>query len=168
MWQVGTYKEALWRTGDGGNICTAQELRQKLLQLERGIVLLDGYSGAGKTTLLAQLQQETARGCVRMNCEQVRDMLLARVKASETFSLNEGGETVVILEDMDFLRGEATLEEIGRAALRAEEDGAVVIITGYQLRGRIPVLTRICQRAAWTEYYTAIPTEETEKRKQEE
>ena len=167
MWQVGTYKEALWR-GEGGNICTAQELRQKLLQLERGIVLLDGYSGAGKTTLLAQLQQETARGCVRMNCEQVRDMLLARVKASETFSLNEGGETVVILEDMDFLRGEATLEEIGRAALRAEEDGAVVIITGYQLRGRIPVLTRICQRAAWTEYYTAIPTEETEKRKQEE
>ena len=167
MWQVGPYKEALWR-GEGGNICTAQELRQKLLQLERGIVLLDGYSGAGKTTLLAQLQQETARGCVRMNCEQVRDMLLARVKASETFSLNEGGETVVILEDMDFLRGEATLEEIGRAALRAEEDGAVVIITGYQLRGRIPVLTRICQRAAWTEYYTAIPTEETEKRKQEE
>lgn len=167
MWQVGTYKEALWR-GEGGNICTAQELRQKLLQLERGIVLLDGYSGAGKTTLLAQLQQETARGCVRMNCEQVRDMLLARVKASETFSLNEGGETVVILEDMDFPRGEATLEEIGRAALRAEEDGAVVIITGYQLRERIPVLTRICQRAAWTEYYTAIPTEETEKRKQEE
>ena len=167
MWQVGTYKSALWRD-DGGNICTAQELRQKLLQLERGIVLLDGYSGAGKTTLLAQLQQETARGCVRMNCEQVRDMLLARVKASETFSLNEGGETVVILEDMDFLRGEATLEEIGRAALRAEEDGAVVIITGYQLRERIPVLTRICQRAAWTEYYTAIPTEETEKRKQEE
>ena len=167
MWQVGTYKEALWR-GEGGNICTAQELRQKLLQLERGIVRLDGYSGAGKTTLLAQLQQETARGCVRMNCEQVRDMLLARVKASETFSLNEGGETVVILEDMDFLRGEATLEEIGRAVLRAEKDGAVVIITGYQLRGRIPVLTRICQRAAWTEYYTAIPTEETEKRKQEE
>ena len=167
MWQVGTYKEALWRD-NGGNICTAQELRQKLLQLERGIVLLDGYSGAGKTTLLAQLQQETARGCVRMNCEQVRDMLLARVKASETFSLNEGGEAVVILEDMDFLRGEATLEEIGRAVLRAEEDGAVVIITGYQLRGRIPVLTRICQRAAWTEYYTAIPTEETEKREQEE
>ena len=167
MWQVGTYKEALWRS-EGGNICTAQELRQKLLQLERGIVLLDGYSGAGKTTLLAQLQQETARGCVRMNCEQVRDMLLARVKASETFSLNEVGETVVILEDMDFLRGEATLEEIGRAALHAEENGAVVIITGYQLRGRIPVLTRRCQWAAWTEYYTAIPTEETEKREQEE
>ena len=39
MWQVGTYKAALWRD-DGGNICTAQELRQKLLQLERGIVLL--------------------------------------------------------------------------------------------------------------------------------
>ena len=75
MWQMGTYKEAFWR-GDGDDSCTAQELGQKLLQLERGIVLLDGYSGAGKTTLLAQLQQETARGCVRMNCEQVRELLL--------------------------------------------------------------------------------------------
>ena len=116
---------------------------------ERGCVLLDGPSGCGKTTFLRRLESESQRKVYLFSYRDVVDEILRTEAACERYLLEQSCVNCVIcIENVDYLRGKEATQKYLAEMVRVTAEKHLVILTGYCLRTRTPMLLEICQPEA--------------------
>lgn len=108
-------------------------------------LLLDAPSGFGKTSIVREFEQKSEK-VRRISCELLITELCEKLRGMEDeeseWSLKElwDGLDCIIIEDVDIVLAgkEATQKETAAILTEAIEDGTSVIVTGINIKGRIP------------------------------
>ncbi len=122
---------------------TADELCKHMLETQSRIIILDGKSGCGKTSAIRKLKKESGRTVNYVNHLFVTNYICRHI-TDEPVSQEEFDKKIncdfFCVEDIDFLAGLVSLQEFVGELLKEISGKRKVIITGINIRKRVPEL----------------------------
>lgn len=122
---------------------TTDELYQYLLESKSRIFILSGESGCGKTSIIRRLKAESGRTVCSVNYLFITNYI-CRQRADEPVSQEEFDDKIssdfFCVEDVDFLAGMVTMQEVFGELMKKISTERKIIITGIELRRRVPEL----------------------------
>lgn len=130
-----------------GKELSSGDLLQSLSALPQGsITALDGPSGCGKSTLLRELEASGDRRLEKLTVEEFRELIMERLHFAPHRSRILSGAYIIAIEDIDFLGAAKSLQYEAAFLIERTIQEHPVIITGIQLRKRVPILMRALKR----------------------
>ena len=127
--------------GQEGNKRNMEKLLNELTERKDGLVFLSAPTNGGKTTLLRALQEK--RGDVKtMSAEAFCEAVIQPIKEMGNQSLMDAleGYGCICVEDLDWHRGKEYTQYEFANRLKALSQKALVIVTGVELKARLPHL----------------------------
>ncbi len=122
---------------------TSDELYQYLLESQSRIFILSGKSGCGKTSIIRRLKAESGRTVNSVNHLFITNYI-CRQRTDEPVSQEEFDDKInsdfFCVEDVDFLAGMVSMQEVFGELMKEISTGRKIIITGIELRRRVPEL----------------------------
>ena len=130
-----------------GKELSSGDLLLSLSALPQGsITALDGPSGCGKSTLLRELEASGDRRLEKLTVEELRELIMERLHFAPHRSRVLSGAYIIAIEDIDFLGAAKSLQYEAAFLIERTIQEHPVIITGIQLRKRVPILMRALKR----------------------
>ena len=132
--------ESLWSRHLLGKRYSGRDLQDFFASLPKGIYCLDGPSLCGKTALLRRLEAESGRAVSRVNYEFVPEYLLRNYLPGYEDAEAKTECEIFIVEDIDLLAGKESTLEGGADLFNHLAATRTVILSGIDLRRRVPQL----------------------------
>lgn len=120
---------------------TGNELCNYLIETESRIIVVSGPSNSGKTSIINKLKSKKTVNSVPYTfvTEYICRGIFEKPISREEFEAKTSGDFFCV-EDVDFLLGKSVTQEVMGEMMREISKGCKVIITGIELRKKVPEL----------------------------